>query len=183
MNREAMPKKTSAGILLWRVQGGTVLEVFLVHPGGPFWKGKDQGAWSIPKGELSENEDPLSAAIREFQEEVGQDLPGLAFVPLQPLKQPGGKLVRAWAARGDCDESKLRSNTFSVEWPPRSGHFQDFPEVDRAAWFSLEEARTRLLRGQVGFIDELQGLVSQREMHKSADPRFLKDEQVQGYGA
>ena len=148
-----MPNK-SAGLLIFREAPGTV-EVLLVHPGGPFWAGKDQGAWSIPKGEFSQDEDPLHAAVREFKEEMGEAVTG-DFIALQPLRQPGGKVVFAWAMRSDFDPARLRSNTFSMEWPPRSGRHQVFPEIDRAAWFSLDVARVKISKGQVGFLDELE---------------------------
>jgi predicted NUDIX family NTP pyrophosphohydrolase len=147
-----MPKK-SAGLLLYR-EGSEGLEVLLVHPGGPFWARKDDGAWSIPKGEFEDPEDPLAAAIREFEEETGAR-PGGEFIPLKPLKQPGGKLVYAWAVRADFDPATLKSNLFSMEWPPRSGRRQEFPEVDRAAWFGKEAARRKILKGQAGFVDQL----------------------------
>jgi len=147
--------KTSAGLLLYR-NSGSHLEVLLVHPGGPFWAKKDDGAWSIPKGEFTANEDPLAAAQRELQEETGFTVVG-PFAPLTPVKQPGGKLVHAWfVAAPDLDASAIRSNTFSLEWPPRSGKTREFPEVDRAAWFSLAEARTKILKGQLPLLDELQ---------------------------
>jgi predicted NUDIX family NTP pyrophosphohydrolase len=148
-----MPRKTSAGILLYRRRGDG-LEVFLVHPGGPFWAKKDLGAWSLPKGELTEEEDPLDAARREFTEETGFPIDG-EFRPLQPLRQPGGKTVLAWAVEGDCDPAELRSNTFELEWPPKSGKRRAFPEVDRGEWFSIDEARKRILAGQAPFLDEL----------------------------
>jgi predicted NUDIX family NTP pyrophosphohydrolase len=148
-----MAAKTSAGILLYRRRGATV-EVLLVHPGGPFWAKKDLGAWSIPKGEVAEGEEPLATAIREFAEETGFPLDG-DFLPLRPCRQAGGKTIHAWAVEGDCDPTTLRSNTFSIEWPPRSGKRQEFPEVDRAAWFDLAEARERINRGQVVLLDEL----------------------------
>ncbi len=148
-----MATKTSAGLLLYRVRGDQ-LEVFLVHPGGPFWAKKDAGAWSIPKGELGEGEEPLQAAIREFREETGFTVSG-DFHPLRSIRQAGGKVVHAWAVEGDCDPAELRSNTFSMIWPPKSGRMQDFPEVDRAAWFEIAEAKERILAGQVGFLDEL----------------------------
>lgn len=147
-----MAKKTSAGILLYRRRDG--VEVLLVHPGGPFWARKDLGAWSLPKGEIDEGEDPLAAAVREFTEETGLPLGG-DFRPLRPLRQPGGKTVHAWAVEGDCDPAELRSGLFSMEWPPRSGKRQEFPEVDRAAWFTIAEARRRILAGQAPFLDEL----------------------------
>lgn len=135
------------------------LEVFLVHPGGPFWAKKDAGAWSIPKGEYAEGEEPLAAAQREFEEETGFVARG-NFVELGAVKQPGGKVVRAWAAEGDCDPSALKSNVFEMEWPPRSGKVASFPEVDRAAWFSVEEARERILKGQVPLLDALVNRIS-----------------------
>jgi predicted NUDIX family NTP pyrophosphohydrolase len=130
------------------------LEVFLVHPGGPFWAKKDFGAWSIPKGEYPDQEDPLEAAKREFHEETGFVAQG-SFVPLGELKQPSGKTIAAWAFEGDCDPAKLNSNTFSLEWPPSSGRQIQVPEVDRASWFTIAAARTRLLRGQMPFLDRL----------------------------
>ena len=145
--------KESAGLLLYRRKSGA-LEVFLVHPGGPFWAKKDDGAWSIPKGELAPGEEPLAAAIREFAEETGMTLAG-DFRPLPPAKQTGGKLVRAWALEGDIDPAALRSNTFEMEWPPRSGKRQSFPEVDRGAWFTLDEARRRINKGQITLIEAL----------------------------
>lgn len=142
----------SAGLLMFRRRKGEV-EVFLVHPGGPFWQNKDLGAWSIPKGEIDPGEDLLAAAQREFEEEADIQ-PSGEFVELGELKQPSGKIVAAWAFEGD-GSPHIRSNKFSMEWPPKSGRLQEFPEVDRAAWFSLEEARGRIHRGQVGFLDRL----------------------------
>ena len=124
------------------------------YPGGPFWAKKDLASWSIPKGEYTEGDNPLAAAKREFQEETGFSADG-TFMPLGELKQPGGKIVSAWAIEGDCDPAHLRSNTFQLEWPPRSGRTIEVPEVDRGAWFSIEEARTKLFAGQLGFIDAL----------------------------
>jgi predicted NUDIX family NTP pyrophosphohydrolase len=147
-----MPKK-SAGVLLYRERAGHV-EVLLVHPGGPFWAKKDQGAWSIPKGEFAEGEDAALAARREFAEETGLALGG-EMMPLEPVRQPGGKVVCAWAMKGDWDPARLKSNTFSMEWPPRSGRQQEFPEVDRAAWFTLREARRKVLKGQTFLLDQL----------------------------
>jgi predicted NUDIX family NTP pyrophosphohydrolase len=152
-----MTKKQSAGILLHRRRGGAI-EVFLVHPGGPLWAGKDAGAWSIPKGEFDAGEDPKAAALREFEEETGFTVEG-ELVPLAPLKQPSGKIIRAFAVAGDCDAGKIRSNRFSMEWPPRSGEQREFPEVDRAGWFGLPEAREKLLKGQLGFLDELREML------------------------
>ncbi len=154
-----MPK-LSAGLLVYRRIGGE-LEVLIVHPGGPFWAKKDDGAWSVPKGEYEPTEDPLEVALREFEEEIGAEPPDHATaVSLGELRQPSGKVVRAWAVEGDLDVSEVRSNTFEMEWPPRSGRSQEFPEVDRAGWFGLEEARRRLLRGQVGFLDRLEELLA-----------------------
>ena len=130
------------------------VEVFLVHPGGPFWAKKDSGAWSIPKGEHADHEDPLEAAKREFREETGFLAEG-HFIGLSEVKQPGGKVVAGWAFEGDCDPTKLRSNTFSIEWPPCSGRRIEAPEIDRGAWFPIEEARARLLAGQRPFLDRL----------------------------
>ena len=148
-----MPMPTSAGLLLYRRRGEEP-ELFLVHPGGPVWAGKDERAWSIPKGLVSPGEDPLAAAVREFEEETGLSVEG-SFIALTPRKQPSGKVVQAFALEHDLDASAIRSNSFSMEWPPRSGRLQSFPEVDRAAWFPLEVARAKLHRGQVGFVDEL----------------------------
>jgi predicted NUDIX family NTP pyrophosphohydrolase len=145
--------KHSAGLLLYRRRQG-VWEVLLVHPGGPFWASKNEGAWSIPKGEYLPAEDPLAAAYREFKEETSCLAAG-KVIPLTSLKQPSGKLIQAWALKGDCDAEAIRSNTFSLEWPPRSGRLQEFPEVDRAAWFSLEVARKKIIKGQAGFLEEL----------------------------
>lgn len=147
-----MAKKISAGLLLYRRRGE--LEVFLVHPGGPFWAKKDAGAWSIPKGEIGAGEEPLQAAQREFLEETGFPIGG-EFRPLELLKQSGGKSVHAWAVESDCDPSELRSNLFSLEWPPKSGQTREFPEVDRAAWFTIPQAREKILKGQIGFVDQL----------------------------
>jgi predicted NUDIX family NTP pyrophosphohydrolase len=148
-----MSTKRSAGILLYRRVAGA-LEVFLVHPGGPFWADKDDGAWSIPKGEYEDGEDALAAARREFREETGFVAEG-AFLPLGTVRQPSGKLVTAWAVEGDCDPSQLRSNTFAMEWPPRSGTQAEFPEVDGGAWLGVAEARKKLAKGQLPFLEEL----------------------------
>jgi predicted NUDIX family NTP pyrophosphohydrolase len=148
-----MAKKNSAGILLHRLHGSEI-EVFLVHPGGPFWAKKDAGAWSMPKGEFEAGEDPLEAAKREFKEETGFAVEG-TFIELTPVKQPGGKVVYAWAVMGDCEAESIKSNTFSLEWPPRSGKRKEFPEVDRAGWFTPEVAREKILKGQLNFLEEL----------------------------
>ena len=128
--------------------------MFLVHPGGPFWAKKDLGAWSLPKGELEEGEEPLAAAVREFTEETGFGVEG-ELRPLTPLRQSSGKTIFAWAVEGDCDPAELRSGLFFMEWPPGSGKQQEFPEVDRGAWFTLTEARRRIGAGQAPFLDEL----------------------------
>jgi predicted NUDIX family NTP pyrophosphohydrolase len=141
-----MPAQTSAGLLMYRRKGED-LEVFLVHPGGPFWAKKDEGAWSIPKGLPGKGEALLAAARREFHEETGFAAEG-DFRPLGAYKQPGGKIVHAWAVEGDCDPAKLVSNLFEMEWPPKSGRRGRFPEIDRAQWFRPREAREKILRGQ-----------------------------------
>jgi len=155
-----MAKKFSAGILLYRKCNGRV-EVFLVHPGGPFWEKKDHGAWSIPKGVYGEGEDPMAAAQREFAEETGSHVRG-QLQPLEPLLQPSGKLVSAWAVEGDFDPATLTCNTFPLEWPPHSGTIREFPEVDRGAWFDIPTAREQIQSGQEGFLDQLQTLVNRR---------------------
>jgi predicted NUDIX family NTP pyrophosphohydrolase len=147
-----MPKQ-SAGLLMYRLRDRRI-EIFLVHPGGPFWAKKDLGAWSIPKGEYAEGENPLDAARREFTEETGFAAEG-NFVDLGTVKQAGGKIVSVWAVEGDCDPAKLRSNMCMIEWPPRSGRKIEIPEVDRGAWFTVEEARERILKSQEPIIDLL----------------------------
>jgi predicted NUDIX family NTP pyrophosphohydrolase len=149
-----MATKRSAGILLHRRRDGAH-EVLLVHPGGPFWAKKDAGAWSIPKGEYEDGEEPRAAALREFAEELGAPPPDGELVELGEVRQRGGKVVTAWALAGDADADAVRSNTFTMEWPPRSGTIGEFPEVDRAAWFSLDEARERILPGQAPLLDRL----------------------------
>ncbi len=144
----------SAGILMFRRTGGA-LEVLLVHPGGPFWAKKDEGAWSIPKGLYAEGEDPLAAALRELEEETGCAPPAGRPIPLGRFEQPSGKVVAAWALEGDFDPEALRSNTFTVEWPPRSGRTQAFPEVDRAAWLAPDVASRKILKGQAPIIAAL----------------------------
>jgi len=151
--------KKSAGLLLFRDVSGH-LEVLLVHPGGPFWAKKDDGAWSIPKGEFETDEEALDAAKREFEEETGVACPGGEIMQLTPVRQPSGKAVYAWAIKGDFDPAALKSNTFSMEWPPKSGRQQEFPEVDGAAWMSIEVARRKILKGQVPFLDQLQELLA-----------------------
>jgi predicted NUDIX family NTP pyrophosphohydrolase len=148
-----MPKQ-SAGILLYRVANKN-LEVFLIHPGGPFWAKKDDGAWSIPKGEFEDDEEPLSAAKREFEEETGIKISG-EFIQLNPIKQKSGKIVYAWAVEGDIDPVKIKSNSFEIEWPPKSGKMKSFPEIDKAAWFNLSDALTKINVGQMSLIKELE---------------------------
>ena len=155
-----MPKK-SAGLLMYRRrQSG--MEVFLIHPGGPFWAKKDEGSWSIPKGEYSPGEEPLEVAKREFQEETGFEPAGV-LIPLTPRKQPSGKVISAWALEGDCDAASIKSNTFSMEWPPHSGKQQEFPEVDRAGWFTIPTAKGKILKGQVPFLEELSEILKEGE--------------------
>lgn len=156
MYTEVMAKK-SAGLLVYRIHNGKP-QVFLVHPGGPFWAKKDAGAWSIPKGEFAD-EDPLVAAKREFLEETGITIDG-EFKALKQVTQKSGKLVHAWAVEADLDPSQVKSNTFEIEWPPKSGKMREFPEVDRAAWFGLEEALEKINPAQAGFIRELSSNLS-----------------------
>ncbi|MEP7208209.1 MAG: NUDIX domain-containing protein [Casimicrobiaceae bacterium] len=148
-----MAARRSAGLLIYRRHRG-VLEVFLVHPGGPLWRNKDEGAWSVPKGEYDDDEDPLAAAQREFREETGMSVAG-TFIALAPVRQAGGKVVQAWALAADFDAADLCSTTFEMEWPPRSGRRQAFPEVDRGGWFDLDEAGCKILAGQRPLLDEL----------------------------
>ena len=145
--------KQSAGILLYRFNYKK-LQVFLVHPGGPFFRNKDDGAWSIPKGEFLDDEEALIAAKREFEEETGQHIEG-KFIPLKPITQKGGKKVYAWAVEGDIDYETIISNVFKIEWPPRSGKKQTFPEVDKAAWFDMETAKVKINPAQAALIDDL----------------------------
>jgi predicted NUDIX family NTP pyrophosphohydrolase len=144
----------SAGILLFR-RGPEGTEVLLVHPGGPFWARRDEGAWSIPKGEHPDDEDPLAAARREFEEETGTAPPAGEPIELGEVRQRGGKRVSAWALEGDLDADAVRSNTFELEWPPRSGQRREFPEVDRAAWFGADEARRRIVPAQAELVERL----------------------------
>ena len=152
-----MASKRSAGLLLYRTRHGAI-EAFLVHPGGPFWAKKDEGAWTIPKGEIDEGEDPLAAAMREFAEETGTMLQG-EFRALPPVRQAGGKTVLAWALAGELDAAAIRSNEFEMEWPPKSGKRRRFPEVDRAQWFALEEARRKINKAQIVLLDALVALI------------------------
>jgi predicted NUDIX family NTP pyrophosphohydrolase len=147
-------KKQSAGVLLYR-ETGQDFEVMLVHPGGPFWAKKDTGVWSIPKGEFKEGEEPLAAARREFAEELGHPIPEGRLVPLGTVQQASGKVIHAWALQADFDETNIQSNSITIQWPPRSGHQQEFPEVDRASWFSLITGRQKLAKGQRPLLDAL----------------------------
>jgi predicted NUDIX family NTP pyrophosphohydrolase len=150
--------KRSAGILLHRRRGEDA-EVLLVHPGGPFWAKKDLGAWTIPKGEHTEAEEPMACALREFAEETGTALPPGELLDLGEIRQKAGKIVRAWAAEGDLDAAAVVSNTFEMVWPPRSGQLRSFPEIDRAGWFGLADARERILPAQAPFLDRLAELL------------------------
>ena len=149
--------RISAGLLMYRIKEGE-LQVLLAHPGGPYFVKKDEAAWTIPKGEPDGDEDLLLAAQREFKEETGLVAAG-PFVPLRPIKQMGGKVVHAWAFAGDCDPATLASNTFAMEWPPKSGKRQEFPEIDRAEWFDLAAAQKKIKAGQEGLIEELAVIV------------------------
>jgi len=155
-----VPEK-SAGLLMFRRRDG--LELFLVHPGGPFFRNKDEGAWSIPKGEVEPSEDPLLTAQREFSEETGIDVPENGYVALGEVRQKGGKRVTAWAFEGDCDLSAIRSNTFEIEWPPHSGQRQTFPEVDRAEFFSPDAARVKLNAAQAELVTRLEDALAKTE--------------------
>ena len=146
--------KHSAGILLYR-KAGAGYEVLLGHPGGPFWAKKDNGAWSIPKGEFEPHEEPLAAAKREFTEETGSPAPEGNYLELGTVKRPDGKLISAWAVEGDLDIAAFKSNTFEMEWPPKSGQKQTFPEIDRTAWMSLSDAQAKLHTGQIAFLEQL----------------------------
>ena len=144
----------SAGILLYRLNSEKQTEVFLVHPGGPFWAKKDEGAWGIPKGEFA-NEDPLAAAKREFMEETGFELPGGRIMELAPVKLKSGKVVHAWAVEGDIDAAAIKSNFFELEWPPKSGKFINIPEVDKGGWFTISKAKEKINTGQIALLDQL----------------------------
>lgn len=151
-------KKQSAGILLYRIVNSEP-EFFLVHPGGPFWINKDVHAWTVPKGEFTDDEDPLDAAKREFEEETGIGLTG-EFIRLAPVIQKGGKKIYCFGCRGDLDEKAIKSNSFEIEWPPRSGKMKSFPEIDRGAWFGRTEARIRINEAQASLLDEMSGLLA-----------------------
>ena len=154
-----MPDRLSAGILVYRGTESGSVQVLIAHMGGPFWHFKDEGAWSIPKGEHEPGDDAFAAACREFEEELGNPVPGSEFTDLGTVRQPSGKLVRVWATRGDFDPATAISNTFEMEWPRGSGRMQRFPEVDRAQWFDVAVARTKLVNGQVPFLDTLVALL------------------------
>lgn len=153
--------KTSAGILLFKKENNDLF-YFLVHPGGPFWKNKDSGAWSIPKGEIEPDEDPLERAQIEFKEETGQSVKG-KFIELSPIRQKGGKTVYAWAIEGDLETSVLFSNSVQIEWPPRSGKLIEIPEVDQWKWFDSDEAKTRINTAQIGLLSELEELITKEK--------------------
>jgi predicted NUDIX family NTP pyrophosphohydrolase len=155
-----VPATRSAGVLLYRLADGGAVEVLIGHMGGPFWARKDAGGWSIPKGEAGPDEEPLDVARREFAEELGVPVPASEFLDLGELRVTSGKLLTVWAAEGDLDAESTRSNTFTIEWPPRSGRLQEFPEIDRAAWFAVDQAREKLVKGQVPFLDRLLTSVS-----------------------
>jgi len=163
--------KKSGGILPFRFQDNH-LEVLLVHPGGPLWAGKDEGAWSISKGLFEENESPLDAARREFKEETGFEVEGI-FIELGRIKQPSGKIVFAWAVEKDLDERRIVSNNFMLEWPRRSGIMREFPEIDRAGWFDVESARKKIHKGQQDFIDRLLHALDHPDVHH---PEIDQDE-------
>jgi len=152
--RLASVPKRSAGLLLYRMSDD-VVEVLLGHPGGPFWARKDEGSWTIPKGEYAEDEDPWDAALREFREELGQPAPDGPRLDLDSVKQPGGKVITAFAVRGDLDATDCKSNTFELEWPKGSGKIRQYPELDRVGWFAVAAARSKLLKGQLPLLDRL----------------------------
>ncbi len=169
--------KVSAGLLPFRITSQNVIEVFIVHPGGPFWSKKDDGAWSVAKGELEIGENPEVVAEREFAEEVGVEAPNGNRVDLGEIRQPSGKTVRVWAVESAIFEiSEVASNRFEMEWPPKSGHMESFPEVDRAEWYQVSQARLKLLKGQVGFLDRLV------EMLASGDKSVREGDDSSGQG-
>ena len=156
-------QKLSAGIIVYRKNKENLPEVLLVHPGGPFFVNKDNGVWSIPKGEYADGEDALPAAKREFTEETGNVLPEGEFIPLQPVKIRSGKVITAWATNADFIQPFISSNLFEMEWPPKSGKIQSFPETDKAQWFTLKEAKIKIGFGQINFIEQLEAIIYQKE--------------------
>jgi predicted NUDIX family NTP pyrophosphohydrolase len=150
-----MTTRLSAGILLFRIAPHDVVEVLIAHMGGPFWEKKDEGGWSIPKGEYIDGEDPFTVACREFHEEIGQPVPATDFVDLGEVKQPSGKRLHVWAVEGSLNVSSIVSNTFKMEWPKGSGNIREFPEIDKAEWFPIRIARQKLLKGHLAFLDQL----------------------------
>ena len=162
-----MGKRLSAGILLYRIRNHAI-QALLVHPGGPFWAKKDEGAWSIPKGEYDEGADALEAAKREFHEETGFEIHG-ETVPLMPVRQPSGKVISIWAVEGDIEATSIRSSSFRMEWPPKSGRFQEFPEVDRAEWFDLSTAHRKILSGQRPFLAQLERMINRWSTNESTE--------------
>jgi predicted NUDIX family NTP pyrophosphohydrolase len=157
--------KQSAGLLVFRIKN-IVPEILIVHPGGPFWAKKDVESWSIPKGEFETGETPLDAALREFREEIGEEITG-DFIPLTPVKMSSGKIIHAFAIEHDFDISNAKSNTFTLEWPPKSGKYQEFPEIDKFAWFDFETSRIKLSKAQHAFVEELKNLLSRRSDEKA----------------
>lgn len=173
--------KRSAGLLMYRfVDSG--LQVFLVHMGGPYWAKKDLGAWSVPKGEYDSGEDPLNAAKREFFEETGFAAIG-NFTQLKELKQPGGKVISAWAFEGNCDPAAIASNTFSMEWPPRSGRLQEFPEVDRAEWFPADVSKEKIIEGQRPFVEELQAMTAAKQGERTNEREARRGDSIGNGGS
>lgn len=170
--------KQSAGILLFKRSGNTV-KVLLVHPGGPFWAKKDAGAWSIPKGEFMEGEEPFVAAKREFAEELGSPPPDGDYIELGSAKQSSGKVVYGWAIEADFDAKSITSNTFKMQWPPKSGAEQEFPEVDKAAWFPLAQAQAKIVKGQLPLLEALAAHEGQPLLEKSAPPYKAEYRQTQ----
>jgi predicted NUDIX family NTP pyrophosphohydrolase len=165
-----MAKKLSAGLIIYR-EGAEGVEVLIAHMGGPYWAKKDDGGWSIPKGEYDEGAEPLEVAHREFEEELGAPPPPGDRLDLGELRQPNGKRIQAWAILGDFDASDIHSNQFEIEWPPRSGKMQSFPEVDRAGWFGLGQARRKLVKGQVPFVDRLAEHLGVDAVEEVPEPR------------
>jgi len=167
--------KPSAGLVMYRRRTRHI-DVLLLHPGGPYWVRKDEGAWTIPKGEIEANEEPLEAARREFEEETGLDPHG-EYVPLKQVRMKNGKIVHAWAFEGDWDPSNMESTTFTLEWPPRSGRIQEYPEADSAEWFALAQAKTKIQSGQLSFLKELEALLAQPVREEATETELGSDEQ------